>query len=739
VNNANATPRHWLKHDQRNATDTKQDRSSQTSFHPKAPHAEITMNAPINTPSDSASEDPFFVLRDSRMLFQRRLTEIARLAGVTSPPVIEAFTEALGTAHDELAASNQRDGFEQTHGLTSSRITLMGDDDLELEIRIGDIARKLVDIGGNALWKAHLRYMTLLRRPEMAPEDNPIGPETICQGLWAICHTSGAGLEGNFALLDRIEELLGLQLSDLYSALNDLLASRNVEPAQTKLVSTGGVRTPGAPQSTVNAEGNANPLSALQSMLNQQLGGAASGAFGLTPGSGGGSASGGNVALNAATLVMLNQLAARLDQLELFGPAQGPSASAPNGDEARPLRTLRAKDLDLPLGNSEAIALDTMAHIFEAIFDIWELPDTVKTSIGRLQIPLLKLAIFDPSLFSDTAHPAHRLINGMARASIGLPRNVSRAHPVSSRLWQLASTVAETLQGDASVLTAPLAELDALIAERDLAVQTAAQPYMLLLREKEAREKAALAARRWLQSIEEQSIAPEILDFLRRYWLHVMEVSSGEDNENNSRWQENHNTIVDLLWSVQSKANVDDRKRLASLLPSLLKRISAGLDRIGTPAAERAPFMDACFTLQTAALRGNPAPPAAPAVRLPQTDVTPGAGVVTDILEEDGMLLKILSTPGQAPSSYRNPGSIVKTGSWLQFKVDDNEPLCGMVCWLNPHSGSALLFNPDWGYAVALAPAVLEQQLRDARAKVVSSLAIFDLAAERALSQLARA
>jgi hypothetical protein len=37
---------------------------------------------------------------------------------------------------------------------------------------------------------------------------------------------------------------------------------------------------------------------------------------------------------------------------------------------------------------------------------------------------------------------------------------------------------------------------------------------------------------------------------------------------------------------------------------------------------------------------------------------------------------------------------------------------------------------------VALAPAVLDQQLRDARAKVVSSLAIFDLATERAISQL---
>jgi hypothetical protein len=701
------------------------------------------MNSPTNTPTDSASEDPFFILRDSRTLFQRRLTEIARLAGVTAQPVIEAFTQALGEAHDELAASNQRDGFEQTHGLTSSRITLMGDDDLELEIRIGDISRKLIDIGGKDLWKAHLRYMTLLRRPEMAPEDNPIGPETICNGLWAICRSSGAGLEGNFTLLDRLEELLTLQLPDLYSALNDLLASRNVEPAQTKIISTGNNRQAGTAQgaqgaqASTNAEGKSNPLSALQHMLTQQLGGTEGGAIEFS--TGGGNASGGNMALNAATLVMLNQLAARLDQLEL---GKNLPTGAVGGDETMPLRSVRAKDLDVPLGKSEAIALDTMAHIFEAIFEIWELPDTIKTTIGRLQIPLLKLAIFDPSLFSDSEHPAHRLINGMGRASIGLPRNVSRSHPVSTRLWQLASTVAETLQRDASVLTAPLAELDALIAERDLAVQTAAQPYILLLREKESSEKAALAARTWLQGIEAQGVAAEILGFLHQYWVHVMEVSSGEDNENNSLWQENHATIVDLLWSIQPKQSVDDRKRLAGLLPSLLKRISTGLDRIGTPAAERAAFMDTCFALQTAALRGNPAPPVTPgpaSLSSAQTHTIPGADVITSLLEADGFQLKILSIPGHTLSAYRKPASNVTTGNWLQFSVGDSDPLCGMVCWQNQQSGSTLLYNPDWGYAVALAPAVLDQQLRDARAKVVSSLAIFDLATERAISQLGRA
>ena len=84
-------------------------------------------------------EDAFFILRDCRERFQRGLAEIVRQAGVSAPAVIDAFVREIATAHDELAASSRADGFGQTDGLTASRISLVGNDDLEVEIRIGDI------------------------------------------------------------------------------------------------------------------------------------------------------------------------------------------------------------------------------------------------------------------------------------------------------------------------------------------------------------------------------------------------------------------------------------------------------------------------------------------------------------------------------------------------------------------------------------------------------------------------
>lgn len=668
-----------------------------------------------------SSEDPFFILRDARTLFQRRMVDIARHAGVGSTVALDAFSEAIGEAHDALVAAREREGFEQAAGLTASRITLMCDSDLELEIRIGDIARRIPDLGGNPLWRTQLRYMNLLHRTQMSQEQNPVGPAAISEGLWALCHAHGTNVEANLALLARIEASLGELLSPLYAELNQLLTSRSVDAAQVQPVSPGGARGGELPAGTAAAGAySQNPLAALQEGVRRQNSAADAGA----PGS---------AALSAATLAMLQQLAQRLDALQ-----------PPSGEGGRP-HTVRADDLGVPLGQSEAVALDTLARIFDAIFETWELPDTVKTAIGRLQIPLLRLAIRDPGLFSDSTHPARRLVNGMARAAVGLPRNVGRAHPVSARLWQLASRVAETLQDDPGVLAAPLADLDLLIAERDQSVREAAQPWVPLLRERESRTLGEAVAQRWFEEIDPAGLAPEIHAFLAAHWRPVMREAYREDGGEGAAWAAARGTVDDLLWSLRPKQGAEERQRLAALIPDLLGRIRAGFDRIGTPPEQRAPFLDACFRLQTNALRGAATPAGTPPPSAPATPAAPadravppaGAALVDEIVEAGGRQLRYRAPAGDPRAGYRSTTVRPQVGDWLQFVLDGgDDPLCGELCWQNPASGTVLIHNPDWPRAIALAPAALDQCLRDPKTRVPSSQALFDQAAERALAQL---
>jgi hypothetical protein len=109
---------------------------------------------------------------------------------------------------------------------------------------------------------------------------------------------------------------------------------------------------------------------------------------------------------------------------------------------------------------------------------------------------------------------------------------------------------------------------------------------------------------------------------------------------------------------------------------------------------------------------------------------------VLQLLEKDGKLVQYLGLPGDTPSQWRAGSRVGKEGNWISFHLPDGEHLCGRYCWQAAPSGTILLFNTDWGYAVALAPSSLEQQLRSGLARVVSDASLFDEAAERALGQL---
>lgn len=699
------------------------------------------------TPGTSA--DAFFVLRDGRELFQRRLVDIARQSGINAPSVLDAFAQEIAKAHDELASSSKQDGFEQTNGLTASRISLVGNDDLELEIRIGDIVNRLKGNERIDRWRVQLRYMTLLDRPKMSAENNPAGLEPISRGLWAICHASNASLDQNLDRLDRLEEQLQADLPDVYFELNTLLEGRGVVPTQVRPIQRGAGVTASAPES--NALGTpppANAISALRQTLVQQTAGTASSAgfAGTSTGGPGSGSVGGNAALSASTLTMLNHLMERLTTLEQRQTAALPNTplGAPEAQET--LRAIRAKDLDLPLGMPTAIALDTLSLIFDAIFATPDLPDAVKAIISRLQIPLLKVAILDDTFFSDTQHPARQLINRMAHAAFGLAQEAGRDHPTCRQLAKVADAARATLEASDSDLKPHLDELERLIAARDQAQQVNSQPYMQLVVEHERKLNARTQANQWLNETLAQCTEPTMRRFLTEHGLRIMQGAAEGSGVGGTRWQEARTTIDELLWSIQPKQTPEERKRLVALVPTLIKRLNAELDALKVSAEERAPFLNACFDLQTAALRNRadlPARASLSQTNLPSGDSDPSASdkgtfAAVEILERNGKLVQYFDSPAKNQPTWRSATARAIPGDWIVFQLPDEEKLCGRHCGEAPDSASVLLFNTDWGYAVALERAQLELQLAHGKARILSATALFDEAAERALGQIVR-
>ncbi len=124
-----------------------------------------------------------------------------------------------------------------------------------------------------------------------------------------------------------------------------------------------------------------------------------------------------------------------LSHLQQYVPAQ---AAADDFDLRNQLEQLLTR-VSVKSGKSRVVGgvdedvINLIAMLFEFILDDRTLPDCLKALIGRLQIPMLKVAVVDKSFFSRGSHPARRLLNEIASASLATIISVTSCTCVSSR------------------------------------------------------------------------------------------------------------------------------------------------------------------------------------------------------------------------------------------------------------------------------------------------------------------
>lgn len=686
----------------------------------------------------AVQSDSYHLLNDTRALFLKHLGALLQDSGLLSAPAIQAVQDGAGTYFDEMASTNRRGTFaEEASGLTSSRITLVGEEDLELGIRLDNMSARLFERTGGSLWRTHLRFVTLLRRPDLPNSANPIGPKGIAQGLTTMFDAAGAfAIDKKLELLDRIEACLLEGLPALYAEVNDFMDRGGVEAAQPSVI--------GSPEGPASAESPATPANALLA-LQQRLLASVPGAAEMPQMQAGGGAAAS--LLNQATLERLIERLNELDRRDTFGqkfaPTQTgggmiPALFTPDGDFASQPKVLKSAQLGIPTTADEGLAIDTLAMIFEAIFANPALPDALKAVISSLQITLLKVAMKDSSLFADAQHPARLVIDRMGQVILGLPTDVPARHPICARLFDIATRLRSESSADKAAFATALGELDALLAERNASFAATTTLYLPLIEQLDRKDEAAQGVRLALEKFIAANPPAAIRAFIEQSWSRLLQTIWLEEGEQGAAWQEGLAVIDDLLWTIQPKADPDERKTLARRLPEILKRLRAGMARIGLSAEAESAFLDECFELQTRALRAVPAAaaPEAPAAELFPSGVSAPAGTpVSGKLEVDQRVLATLDFADYRPAPSR--ALPVKVGDWLEIPLADGSQGIGRLCHISPSNRRMLFLNPESGLALAVHPAILERQLREDEARISPLSTLFETAAGVALQQSA--
>jgi len=255
------------------------------------------------------------------------------------------------------------------------------------------------------------------------------------------------------------------------------------------------------------------------------------------------------------------------------------------------IRAHREELMQASNGKLDHMVIDVVGSLFDQILSDTRVPPQMARQIARLQLPVLRVALVDPTFFSSRKHPVRRFVNRIA--SLACAFDDFEDGPGKEFVEQVRDLVQEIVDGDfdqVELYAAKLSELESFIAQQaEAVVQDQGAVAVLETKESDLRTQQRYLIQ--LQSALSSVAMPEFLrTFLCQVWSQALVQSTraeGVDGEATKRYRQ---AGRDLVMSVQPKGSPAMRKRFLMQLPTLMRDLNAGLKLIGWPEAATKDF-----------------------------------------------------------------------------------------------------------------------------------------------------
>ncbi|BBP81470.1 hypothetical protein PHLH8_11120 [Pseudomonas sp. Pc102] len=656
-------------------------------------------------------------------------------------------------------------------------LSLVQNDELEESVALDAMVAKVMSRDGIALGHLTTRLNTLVTK-KIEDKSNPLGPRALCEAFLDACRSLGVEIKVKLIIFKLFEKYVLSDLDQLYAESNQALITAGVLP---ELKSAPPARrpqgrTPGAARSAQAAEGGQvagegaymdegvqEVFGALQELLSQVRG----------SGTGAGIGMGRREVPADAVPITSNDLMRLLSHLQQHLPAQNASDVDLRFQLDNLLTRASAKSgKSRVVGQVDDDVINLVSMLFEFILDDRSLPDSLKALIGRLQIPMLKVAVLDKTFFSRGSHPARRLLNEIASAAMGWSEqdDVQR-DALYQRIEQVVLRLLNDFVDDPTIFSDLLSDFLAYTGDErrrsDLLEQRTRDA-------EEGRAKAELARQQVEQALNERLLGrtlPEVVvRLLQEAWSKVMLLTCLKHGVGSEEWQATLSTMDDLIWSVESHEAPEARMRLLELVPGLLKALREGLTSAAFDPFSTSEFFSQLETLHVQAFqrfkRVEPEPVPAPVVDAEEGQ-EPGA-----IAEIEMPLLDLpadleVGMPAEAPAMVEVVEEIVllapgetrapepeaalpdddealaqvdnlRVGSWVEFQEDEEHKVrCKLAAIIKP-TGKYIFVNRTGMKVLEKTRMGLAVEFRRQAIRLLDDALLFDRALESVIGNLRR-
>lgn len=658
-------------------------------------------------------------LQDRRMTASnpqdvQRLIELQVLLRRMGADIDRSFSSSFEKQFQERAktSSSVASFYDEGGGGFFPELSLVEDADIDDALLVKNLAVRLGRSCEGESQDLQTRVAFMLGETDIDGTDNPIGPTAICESLKEICWGQEASGDLRASLLELLIGRLGGVISNVYHEVNSLLVMRRVMP---------------------NVRARAKRGKAVQRIMARR--------DAVLPGES--DASDVVKKLFSARVAELPEWERRTGTEELLQALDGLQKGAREvsvgtqqftlDDAASAGGNVIARLLDAGLGKQvstlDGIIIDVVATLFDYIFDDARVPDAMKGLIGRMQIPVLKLAMNDHAFFSNRAHPARRLINTLAQAGVTWDGPLTPESSLYQTAEKLVLRVQNEFADDAGVFANALEQLERYLAEQERFADERAATLTDRLKARERLELARKVATDALaEHLANEEIPPAVREFIATTWTKAMTAAALDRKDGSDpapegeRWVEFADTVRELVWSVLPMPDAESRQKLVKQLPVILRRVKAGMQAAGLDEAGQKAFFAELVQCHATALKAGVAHSAAQA----QQSAPPRRQTWESTFKP----------PEEEPTPELLELDLLTRGTWVELRDESGEVRRMRLTWISPARTMYLFANRQGQRALALTRDELKRRFSLGEARTADQEPLLDRVVDDVLDEL---
>ncbi len=536
----------------------------------------------------SAIDDSLFTLAEKATAPSDHQSFFASMRDVRckKKDAIKNYCQFITNANQNFISNDEENSKQLGNQVNSSDdFSLLEHNQLELTLALENIISKANLRSSKEISAIEARLGELFPNKFIDEETNPLSPKNLTTLFFNACKNFDIDDQSELVIYKQFDKVIASEFQDLYIKINELLVKNGVlaDLKSTKLKK----EEPNTPNTTKKPtqpgpKSESEPLSSDDEDLINVLYELLAQRRGSEP-SGGSNNSSGNTTQTGIQPSALIQSLSTI-QTERFHSQQN------NIDSPDSIKDFISHNIEhaakpgssISFSQIQSDTIDITSMLFEFILGDSNIPDNIKALIGRLQIPVLKVAVIDKTFFNRANHPARALINELAGAAIGVQ---SESLASKDQLLQKTEVIVNKILTEFTDNVSIFEEI--LLDFRDFLFLEQKRSEAIEKKTRDAEESKvkvenakALVHTEISKRIENVILPNSISHLISDVWSKYLFISYLKEGKDSEIWAKGLSTIDTLIWSLIPKDTEDAKIKLLSIIPKVQRELREGLNSI---------------------------------------------------------------------------------------------------------------------------------------------------------------